>query len=158
MLSVLILYMSGGIYNLKSTSTPDYFEKLFLAVLSTLSEFLSEIFLSAERNICLRSMLCSRCMIRGLNSGPLFNKLRSYPTRCPYNVLCATSGVIVDAVFYTPEGFYMSYTLITSLRNVRNSTSPDPFSILFTLLNNGKHLITQFTGINNVTFLPFLKI
>ena len=43
MLCALILYISGGIYSLKSTPNDRFFEKLFMAIFIWLSEFLPEI-------------------------------------------------------------------------------------------------------------------
>ena len=43
MLRVLILYISGGTYSLKSTPNDKFFEKPFMAVLIYFSEFLPEI-------------------------------------------------------------------------------------------------------------------
>ena len=43
MLCVLILYISGGTYSLKSTPNDRFFEKLFTAGFYLLSEFLPEI-------------------------------------------------------------------------------------------------------------------
>ena len=42
-LCVLILYISGGTYCLKTTPNDRFFEKLFMAVFNLLSEFLPEI-------------------------------------------------------------------------------------------------------------------
>ena len=44
MLCVLILYISGGIYSLKSIPNDKFSEKLFMALLFLLSEFLPEIY------------------------------------------------------------------------------------------------------------------
>ena len=43
MLCVLILNISGGIYSLKATPNDRFFEKLFMAILFLLSDFLPEI-------------------------------------------------------------------------------------------------------------------
>ena len=43
MLYVLILYINGGTYSLKSTANDRFFEKLFMAILFLRSEFLPEI-------------------------------------------------------------------------------------------------------------------
>ena len=43
MLGVVILYVSGGTYSLKSTPNDRFFEKLFMAILVYFQEFLPEI-------------------------------------------------------------------------------------------------------------------
>ena len=52
MLRMLILYISGGTYSLKSTANDRYFEKLFMAILFTLRVFARNL-LRGNRQHCM---------------------------------------------------------------------------------------------------------
>ena len=76
MLYPLILYMSGGTYSLKSTTSDRFFEKLFMAIFFTFRVFARNLLKgSHRRNIFILSFLC---LTWALNLGLTSNKPTHY--------------------------------------------------------------------------------
>ena len=75
--SVLILYISGGTYSLKSTANDRFFEKLFMAISYLLSELLPEICWEENRRRNTFRILFW-CLAWGSNPGFSSNKPMHY--------------------------------------------------------------------------------
>ena len=84
MLRVLILYISGGTYSLKSTPNDRFFEKLFMAILFTLRVFARNLLSGNRRSNTFR--ISFWCLAWNSNPGFLSNKPTHYlldvPTQC----------------------------------------------------------------------------
>ena len=76
MLCVLILYISGGTYSLKSTPNDRFFEKLFMAILFTLRNFARNLLRGNRRRNIFGILFL--CLARGSNPGFSSNKRTHY--------------------------------------------------------------------------------